>query len=93
MALVATFIALPLFGSCGRPFPDMDDAIDPEVGIGSTLLQRLHRKCIRIMCRVTRHHTRKHHISTEELDSEANLKLGTAASTTSGTMFIRGCQC
>ena len=37
MALVATFIALPLFGSCGRPFPDMDDAIDPEVGIGSTM--------------------------------------------------------
>jgi hypothetical protein len=29
------------------------------------LLRRFHtgRKCIRIMCRVTRHHTRKHHIS------------------------------
>jgi hypothetical protein len=26
------------------------------------LPQRVHRKCIRIMCRVTRHHTRKHHI-------------------------------
>ena len=31
------------------------------------LLQRFHRKCIRIMCRVTRHHTRKHRISTEVL--------------------------
>jgi hypothetical protein len=28
------------------------------------LLQRFHMKCIRIMCRVTRHHTRKHRIST-----------------------------
>jgi hypothetical protein len=34
------------------------------------LLQRFHRKCfqVRIMCRATRHHTRKHHISTEELE-------------------------
>ena len=38
------------------------------------LLQRFHRKCIRIMYRVTRrHHTRKHHISTEELELEAKL--------------------
>jgi hypothetical protein len=34
------------------------------------LLQRFHRKCIRIMCRVTRHHTRKHRISTEELEAK-----------------------
>ena len=33
------------------------------------LLQRFHRKCIRIMCRVTRQHTRKHHISTGELEA------------------------
>jgi hypothetical protein len=36
-------------------------------------LQRFHRRCIRIMCRVvTRHHrdTRKHHISTKELEAK-----------------------
>jgi hypothetical protein len=37
------------------------------------LLQRFHRKCIRIMCRVTRHHTRKHHISTEELEAKLGI--------------------
>ncbi len=30
------------------------------------LLQQFHRKCIRIMCRVARRHTRKHCISTDE---------------------------
>jgi hypothetical protein len=44
------------------------------------LLQRFHRpgKCIRIMCRVTRHHTRKHLISslrfsTEELEAKLGI--------------------
>jgi hypothetical protein len=37
------------------------------------LLQRFHRKCIRIMCRVTRHHTRKHCISTKELESKLGI--------------------
>jgi hypothetical protein len=37
------------------------------------LLQGLHRKCIRIMCRVTRHHTRKHHISTKELEAKLGI--------------------
>ncbi len=42
------------------------------------LLQRFHRKCIRIMCRVTRHHTQArkhamHHISTEGLEARAKL--------------------
>jgi hypothetical protein len=48
------------------------------------LLERFHRKCIqlsnnltlkfvRIMCRVTRHHTRKHHISTEELEAKLGI--------------------
>ena len=37
------------------------------------LLRRFHRKCIRIMCRVTRHHTRKHHISTEELEAKLGI--------------------
>ena len=37
------------------------------------LLQRFHRKCIRIMCRVTRHHTRKHRISTEELEAKLGI--------------------
>ena len=36
-------------------------------------VQRFHRKCIRIMCRVTRHHTRKHHISTEELEAKLGI--------------------
>ena len=39
------------------------------------LLQRFHRKCTRIMCRVTRHHARKHRISTEELEA-IKAKLG-----------------
>ncbi len=39
------------------------------------LLQRLHRKCIRIMCRVTRHHTQKHLISgsTEEVEAKLGI--------------------
>jgi hypothetical protein len=37
------------------------------------LLQRFHRKCIRIMCRVTRHHTRKHRISTEVLEAKLGI--------------------
>ena len=37
------------------------------------LLQRFHRRCIRIMCRVTRHHTRKHSISTEELEAKLGI--------------------
>jgi hypothetical protein len=39
------------------------------------LLQRFQGKCIRIMCRVTRHHTRKHHISaaTEELEAKLGI--------------------
>ncbi len=37
------------------------------------LLQRFHRKCIRIMCTVTRRHTRKHHISTEELEAKLGI--------------------
>ncbi len=41
------------------------------------LLRRFHRKCIqvpsRIMCRVTRHHTRKHLISTEELEAKLGI--------------------
>jgi hypothetical protein len=31
-----------------------------NLNLNMRLLQRFHRKCIRIMCRVTRHHTRKH---------------------------------
>jgi hypothetical protein len=39
------------------------------------LLQRFHRnlRCIRIMCRVTRHHTWKQHISTEELEAKLGI--------------------
>ena len=37
------------------------------------LLQRFRRKCIRIMCRVTRHHTRKHRISTEVLEAKLGI--------------------
>ncbi len=38
------------------------------------LLQRFHRRRIRIMCRVTGHHTRKHLISTEELE-QGNMRV------------------
>ena len=38
------------------------------------LLQRFHRRCIRIMCRVTRHHTRKHRVSTEELEAKLGIR-------------------
>ena len=37
------------------------------------LLQRSHRKCIRIMCGVTRHHTRKHRVSTDALCTSRGL--------------------
>ena len=37
------------------------------------LLQRFHRRCIRIMCRVTRHHTRQHLISTKELEAKLGI--------------------
>jgi hypothetical protein len=39
------------------------------------LLQRFRKKCIRIMCRpgVNRHHTRKHRISTEELEARLGI--------------------
>ena len=59
----------------------------------SPQVQRFHRKCIRIimMCRVTRHHTRKHHISTEELAAKLPVGIRVTESTTSGIMFIRGC--
>jgi hypothetical protein len=40
------------------------------------LLQRFRRRCIRIMCRVTRHHTRKHHISESTEPEELEAKLG-----------------
>jgi hypothetical protein len=34
------------------------------------LLRRFHMRWIRIVCRVTRHHTRKHRISTEEREAK-----------------------
>ena len=38
-----------------------------------TLLQRFRKRCIRIMCRVTRHHTRNHRISTEEVEAKLGI--------------------
>ena len=49
-----------------------------------SLLQRFHRKCVRIMCRVTRRHTQKHRISTDALEAKQ-------ASSTSGIIIGLGC--